>query len=95
MRLSRLQELTDLCVCAQSFIAQGKVLVDGQPVTKAGTKLADDPSKPGQVVLTAEVPRYVSSYAETPLTGESRASEWVPRSRSDRGDYEEDEVEGL
>ena len=60
MRLSRLQELTDLCVCAQSFIAQGKVLVDGQPVTKAGTKLADDPSKPGQVVLTAEVPRYVS-----------------------------------
>ena len=44
---------------------------------------------------TPEVPRYVSSYAETPLTGESRASEWVPRSRSDRGDYEEDEVEGL
>lgn len=39
----------------QSFIAQGKVLVNGQPVTKAGTKVGEGVS----VRLTAEVPKYV------------------------------------
>ena len=34
----------------QSWIAQGKVLVNGQPVTKAGTKLRPDV----KIVITAE-----------------------------------------
>mmetsp|Transcript_3446 Transcript_3446/g.10153 ORF Transcript_3446/g.10153 Transcript_3446/m.10153 type:complete len:203 (+) Transcript_3446:202-810(+) len=36
---------------------------------------------------TPVVPRYVTSYAETPLSGESRCSEWVPRSRSPHGSH--------
>ena len=40
---------------AQSWIAQGKVLVDGQPVTKAGTKL-----KPSvKIEVIAEQPKFV------------------------------------
>ena len=39
----------------QSWIAQGKVLVNGQPVTKAGTKLRPDV----KIVITAEQPKYV------------------------------------
>ncbi|CEF98294.1 Ribosomal RNA methyltransferase FtsJ domain [Ostreococcus tauri] len=40
---------------AQSWIAQGKVLVDGQPVTKAGTKF-----KPSvKIEVIAEQPKYV------------------------------------
>ena len=39
----------------QSWIAQGKVLVDGQPITKAGTKL-----KPSvKIKVIAENPKYV------------------------------------
>ena len=41
----------------QSFIAQGKVLVDDRPVTKSGTQI--DPSRSGAIRLTAQVPRYV------------------------------------
>ena len=41
----------------QSFIAQGKVLVDDRPVTKSGTQI--DPSRSGSIRLTAQVPRYV------------------------------------
>ncbi len=41
----------------QSFIAQGKVLVDDRPVTKSGTSV--DSSKIGSIRLTAEVPKYV------------------------------------
>ena len=37
--------------------------------------------------LSPQVPRYVTSYAETPLSGESRCSEWVPRSRSPHGSH--------
>ena len=39
----------------QSWIAQGKVLVNGQPVTKAGTKLRPDV----KILITAETPKYV------------------------------------
>ena len=41
----------------QSFIAQGKVLVDDRPQTKSGTGI--HPSKVGSIRLTAEVPKYV------------------------------------
>lgn len=41
----------------QSFIAQGKVLVDDRPVTKSGTPV--DYSKIDSIRLTAEVPKYV------------------------------------
>lgn len=41
----------------QSFIAQGKVLVNDRPITKSGTPI--DPSRSGTIRLTAEVPRYV------------------------------------
>ena len=39
----------------QSWIAQGKVLVNGQPVTKAGTKVSPDV----KVDIIAEQPKYV------------------------------------
>lgn len=39
----------------QSFILQGKVLVNGRPETKAGTGVIDD----DEVLITAEPPRYV------------------------------------
>lgn len=38
-----------------SFIAQGKVLVNGQPITKAGHQVKSD----AKVLLKAEVPKYV------------------------------------
>ena len=41
--------------------------------------------------LTPAAPRYVTSYRETPLTGESRESDWSPRSRSERGGGSDDE----
>jgi 23S rRNA (cytidine1920-2'-O)/16S rRNA (cytidine1409-2'-O)-methyltransferase len=41
----------------QSFISQGKVLVDDRPVLKSGTQI--DPLKMGSIRLTAHVPRYV------------------------------------
>jgi 23S rRNA (cytidine1920-2'-O)/16S rRNA (cytidine1409-2'-O)-methyltransferase len=41
----------------QSFIAQGKVLLDDRPIRKCGTGV--DPSKKGSIRLTAEVPKYV------------------------------------
>ncbi len=41
----------------QSFIAQGKVLVDDRPVTKSGTQI--DPNRSGAIRLTAQVPQYV------------------------------------
>lgn len=40
----------------QGFIMQGKVLVDGKPVTKPGTPVADD----AEINLTAVTPKYVS-----------------------------------
>ncbi|PSC67440.1 hemolysin A isoform B [Micractinium conductrix] len=39
----------------QSWIVQGKVLVNGRPVTKAGTPVGD----PAAVTITAEQPKYV------------------------------------
>ena len=41
----------------QSFITQGKVLVDDRPVLKSGTQI--DSLKMGSIRLTAHVPRYV------------------------------------
>lgn len=41
----------------QSFIAQGKVLVDDRPVTKSGTQI--DPARSSAIRLTAQVPLYV------------------------------------
>jgi 23S rRNA (cytidine1920-2'-O)/16S rRNA (cytidine1409-2'-O)-methyltransferase len=40
----------------QGFIMQGKVLVDGQPITKPGTQVAED----ADIILTAQAPKYVS-----------------------------------
>ena len=40
----------------QGFIMQGKVLIDGHPVTKPGTPVADD----AEINLTAVTPKYVS-----------------------------------
>jgi 23S rRNA (cytidine1920-2'-O)/16S rRNA (cytidine1409-2'-O)-methyltransferase len=40
----------------QGFIMQGKVLVDGKPITKPGTPVADD----AEINLTAVTPKYVS-----------------------------------
>lgn len=39
----------------QSFIVQGKVLINGQPERKAGTQV----SETAEIVITAEQPRYV------------------------------------
>jgi 23S rRNA (cytidine1920-2'-O)/16S rRNA (cytidine1409-2'-O)-methyltransferase len=40
----------------QSFIMQGKVLVDGAPITKSGTPISTEAT----VTLTEEMPKYVS-----------------------------------
>ena len=55
---------------------------------KAAIKILKPPNPLSPGASTPEVPRYVTSYAETPLSGESRCSDWVPRSRSDRGDWD-------
>src|SRR4029077_952571 len=39
----------------QSFIIQGKILVDGHPVTKPGSSIATD----AVITLTEETPKYV------------------------------------
>jgi len=40
----------------QSFITQGKVTVNGQPVSKSGTQVAQD----AEITITTEQPKYVS-----------------------------------
>ena len=60
---------------------------------KAAIKILKPPNPLSPGASTPEVPRYVTSYAETPLSGESRCSDWVPRSRSDRGDWDHSDVD--
>jgi len=50
--------------------------------------------KSAPAARTPAVPRYCANYRETPLTGESRESDWSPRSRSERGmsDDEDDRL---
>ena len=55
---------------------------------KAAIKILKPPNPLSPGASTPEVPRYVTSYAETPLSGESRCPTGPPRSRSDRGDWD-------
>jgi len=79
-----------------AMTAQQRLIDAAAREPQAAIKILKPENPLSPAAATPEAPRYVTSYAETPLSGESRMSEWVPRSRSDRGDWaasDEDEDE--